>query len=238
MNDSEAYGGHMDSSDNTARKPDAFTPEARNLRPLGASPVAYPNRGRPPGLVGAARTAADPIDKWKPWYDDVIAYLLTHPGCTAKDIGEALKKHPTYIAALLRSDFMRGRIAAAQAARRDGLQNVLLAAATDSVRKLHDRVNREQGEISTANLIDTTQTLLGALGLSGKGAGQPVPTQQVVSITVSGSILAKAREDMKTIDGREAPVAWTPPGEHASGGPLHSQTPALDRAISTDVLGE
>jgi hypothetical protein len=219
MTDSEASPKEAPMDTNTA-----LAPQDRGLRPLGSSPVAYPNRGRPPGAVGAAKTAANPIDQWKPWYDDMIAFLLANPGADARDVAKHVKKHPVYVAALLRSDFMRGRIAAAQAFRREGLTTALVNAATSGVNKLKERIDREQGEISTTNLIDATETLLGALGLSGKGAGQPVPMQQTVAITVSGSVLAKAREEMKTV-------------EHAPLGEAKA-TPALDRAMSADGLEE
>jgi len=160
-----------------------------------------PRRGRPRGTFGPnGAPIFTPQNRDKPWYDDIIDFFLMSPGASIKDCAAHLKRSDVYVRMLLQSDFMKARLLAARNTRREALNDVLVNAATKGVQKLTERIERPHGEISTGQLIEATSTLLDALGLNSKLAGQPVPQQTIVSVQIGASLLEKARTKM--IEGR------------------------------------
>lgn len=144
---------------------------------------------------------ANHLQAWRPWYDNIIDFFLTHPGATIRECAAALRKTPGWIGQIMRADFFRQRYAER---RRDlelhmgeavnqRLQEVALASLDEMLFRLR---GPQKAAVKTSDLAKITENSLAALGY-----GTPAPKggggTQNVQVVVSADMLRDARSRMR-----------------------------------------
>jgi hypothetical protein len=136
------------------------------------------------------------------WYDDIIDDILGHPGTTMKDTARRLGRAATTICAIVSSDLFKARWTQRReqfnAALDERLTRKLASVAEKGLDATLEILDKKRDSIPLPVLNETVKNSLDRLGY-----GPSPPTAPVVinNNVVSAEALAKARENLRTIDG-------------------------------------
>jgi hypothetical protein len=167
------------------------------------------------------------------WYDSIIDDILTNPGTTMKQTAARLGRAATTICSVVSSDLFKAR----WAQRREQFSAALDARLTQKLAQVAEKgldaqieiLEKKKDSIPLPILNETVKNSLDRLGY-GPAPAQPAPVQVNVNNAnvVSPSALARARENLRTLEGavlnpREAGVPSS--GESREAGVRESENP-------------
>lgn len=157
--------------------------------------------------IGPPVRSPRPPAGWKPmsalvWYDNIIDDILSHPGTTLKDTAKRLGRSPTTISSIVGSDLFKSRWAQRREqfnSALDGrLTHKLGAVAEEGLDITLEILKKKRDSIPLPVLNETVKNTLDRLGYGPAPAPPPVVVNNNV---VSAEALAKARENLRTIEG-------------------------------------
>lgn len=139
------------------------------------------------------------------WYDDIIDYMLLHPGASIKDCATALKRTPGHVATIANSDMFRARFEERRKERVKVLAEETNTKLTMVVNKgldvLLDKLERKADAIPIGEIADLTDKGLERLGYGVRPQGTiPGQPQMVVQLQVSQTVLLEARANLRRIE--------------------------------------
>lgn len=155
---------------------------------------------------GPPRTTGN--GKWKPmsslvWYDSIIDDILGNPGTTLKQTAIRLNRASTTIASIVSSDLFKARWAQRREqfnlALDERLTRKLATVAEKSLDATIEFLDKKRDSIPLPILNETVKNSLDRLGYGPPAPGAPPVV--VNNNVVSAEALAKARENLKIVEG-------------------------------------
>jgi hypothetical protein len=151
--------------------------------------------------------AASParVKSWRMWYDDIIDWVLTHPGQDLKGAAGYLGRSPQWLRLIVRSDAFQARLAK----RRDetshqineGITQRLSQTALTGLDILLQQMETKRTNIPIERVIGAVDMTLTRLGYGEVPAAAQTNVQ--VNIGASPDALAQARETLREVEARK-----------------------------------
>lgn len=182
---------------------------------VGHNPQPPGTVGRPRGSTGPHRVSYDPVNKNRVWHLVLVEAIIDNPTATYEEIGKLIGRTKESVGMLLRSDFVKARIAGRLAERREQsdaiIQERLRGTALHGLKELDRRLTVNPDRMSNEEVIDANKTLFNALGLSPQRVGSEPPQNQVnIAFTVPSSVLQEARSQLREIEAHALPEKVAP----------------------------
>jgi hypothetical protein len=154
---------------------------------------------------------------WQPtkamfWYDSIIDFMLSHPGCSYKEIAADLGRHPVTIGLVVKSDLFKARYAQ----RKEHFNAELDARLTGKLAKVAEMsldltlesLEKKRTQVPLPLLHEMADTALSRLGYGPKASANPSVQVNVSSgnisqvvAPVSAEALSAARQNLRIIEG-------------------------------------
>lgn len=155
-----------------------------------------------------------PASGWEPqkaqiWYDSIIDWMFANPGGSLKECAASLGRSPVTIGLITRSDLFKARYAQRRAAFNTELDHRLVGKLASVAEKgldfMLEVMEKKRDQIPLPLLNEITKGAMDRLGYGAQKnpslSVQINNTQQSTSEVVSADSLAKARENMRLLEG-------------------------------------
>lgn len=150
--------------------------------------------GRPPGSPNGDQGL-------KAWQEAIVDYQLLNPAAKRKEIAEHVGVTPEWLSRVMNSDaFLRykgERLKMHQSMLSEEIVTKAGETALMGLSKLHTRISTQSDDVSTHDLVKTTEMAGKMLGLG--VANQPSGPVQINNFGVNPALLAAARKSMELV---------------------------------------
>ena len=165
-------------------------------------------RGRPPLAPGEhfIPETGKMVQKLQVWHMQIVELELLYPGSTVKEIATQLNKTPEWISRIRNTDlylkFRDERLADQRSAMRDNVVSQAGEVALKSLTAMRQKIDTQGAGLKMRELSTAAELSGKMIGLiqPQKGGGQQAPAIQFNIGNVDASMLARARENLRTVN--------------------------------------